>query len=686
MADRQGFEKLLSPFAIKGVKLRNRMVKLAASLGLADEGGIVSDLNLCSYEVVARGGAGLIIVEHGFVDYPMGATGNGRIGNSEDKHLPGLTKLAEVMHKHGAACFIQLGHAGPSHWKKLPSQPVSSSSQERKDMPHPNYAQARELSIPEIHELVEKFARAAERAQKAGFDGVEMHGAHYYLINSFFSRAWNKRQDAYGGQNLENRTRFAVEILQAIRALVGKDFVVGIRMNGAEYGLKDGTPVHEAQEIAKILVKAGLDYVNVSVHGVGPYNRLIMPEHLLFPEPHTPLAETVKKPGTLVPLAAAIKQVVNVPVITAGRLDAELGELALQQGMADLIGLNRRLFADPEYPNKVAAGRMEDIAPCTACLECMSRMETVQPIRCRINAAFGRGYEFTDIKPADRKKKVLVVGGGPGGMETARVAAIRGHEVSLYEKGSKLGGLLPLAAMIKGTEIEDIPGLNRYLETQVRKLGVQVHLGTEANAALIQAAKPDVVVIATGASPAVPKIPGIERRNVLTTEALHKQAKFFMRFASPELLRKLSHLYMPIGKRVVIIGGLIQGCETAEFLVGLGRKVTIVEESDKLGAGIPEAYRTRLLWWLAEKGVFLLSNTVCDEITDEGVRIITVEGNRQTLEADTILVVIPPVPNDSLYAALKGKVPEVYLIGDAKPDSQFILGAVSDGAEIARAI
>lgn len=686
MPRKQKYDKLLSPFAIKGVKLRNRMVKLAASLGLAEEGGMVSDRNLCSYEVVAAGGVGLIIVEHGFIDFPMGATGSGRIGNSDDKHLPGLTRLTEVMHKHNTPCFIQLGHAGPSHWKKLPYQPVSSSFQERCDMPHPNYAQSRELSISEIHELVDKFARGAERVRKAGFDGVEIHGAHYYLINSFLSRAWNRRRDAYGGQSLENRTRFAVEIIEAIRAMVGKEFVVGIRMNGAEYGLKDGTPLQEAQEMAKILVKTGLDYINVSAHGVGPYYRMIMPEHLLFPEPRTLLAGQVRKPGALVPLAAAIKQTINVPIITSGRIDAELGEWVLQQGMADLIGLNRRLFADPDYPRKVSEGRMEDIAPCTACLECMSRIEQSAPIRCRINAAFGRGYEF-GINPTERRKKVLVVGGGPGGMEAARVAALRGHEVSLYEKGSKLGGLLPLAAMIKGTEVEDIPALNRYLEGQVRKLGVQIHLGTEANASLIESARPDAVIIATGALPAVPKILGIERNHVMTTEALHKKAKYFMRFVRPELLRRGSHLYMPIGKRVVILGGLIQGCETAEFLVKLGRRVSIVEESENLATGIPGPYRTRLLWWLGTKGVLMLSGAVCCEITAEGVGIITREGDRHTLESDTVLAVIPPVPNTALYETLKGKVPEVYLIGDAKPgNSQYILGAVSDGAEIARMI
>jgi 2,4-dienoyl-CoA reductase (NADPH2) len=679
------FNRLISPLSIKEVKLRNRMVKLAASMGVAKEDGQVSDLNLYFYETVAKGGTSLVIIEHGFVDFPLGVTGPGRLANSDDKYLPGLTKLAKVIHKSDTPCFIQLGHAGPAQWKKVPQQPVSSSSLGRAESPHPHYGQSKELSTSEIKGLVEKFARGAQRAKKAGFDGVELHGAHNYLINSFLSCAWNKRHDSYGCEDLENRTRFVVEIIRAIREFVGENFVIGVRVNGAEYGVKGALTSQESQGIAKILELAGADYLSVSAWGFGPYNRLIYPEQILYPEPEVSLARKVRRPGALVPLAAAIKRVVAIPVIAAGRLDAELGEWILKKDMADLIGLNRRFFADPEYASKVATGRLEDIAPCTGCLECLSRVEQGQPIRCRINAAFGRGYEFK-IKPAERRKKVIVVGGGPAGMEAARVAAIRGHEVSLYEKGKKLGGLIPLAAMIKGTEVEALPDVCRYLERQVRKLGVQIKLGTEVNAALIKEAKPDVVIIATGGLPATPEIPGIKRSNVVSSQTLHKQVKFFMKFAGPKLLRWLSRFYLPIGKRVIVIGGLIQGCETAEFLVKLGRKVTVVETSDKLGTGTPEVNRPRLLWWLAKNNVFLLSGVTYDEITDTGLNIITKEGERQALAADTILAVIPPSPNIALFEALKGKVPDVYLIGDSKHESHLILGAVSDGSEVARAI
>jgi 2,4-dienoyl-CoA reductase (NADPH2) len=662
------------------------MVKLAASLGVAHLDGQVSDLSLCFYETLAKGGVAMIIVEHGFVDYPRGITGAGRIANSDDRYLPGLTKLAAVMHRGGAVCIAQLGHAGPSQWKKHADQPVAASSLAGSDNPQPAYPQARELAVGEIRELVEKFARAAERAKKAGFDGVEIHGAHNYLVNTFLSRAWNRRRDDYGCQDMQSRTRFAVEIVQAIRSLVGNDFVVGVRLNGAEYGIKDGLTIPESQEIAKILQQAGASYLNVSAWGFGLYDRLCYPEQMLYLESKAPLAEMVRKPGALVPPAAAIKAVATIPVIAAGRLDAELGEWILANGMADLIGMNRRFFADPEYARKIAEERIDEIAPCTACLECLSRQENALPIRCRINAAFGRGYDFA-LRKAEAPRKVTVIGGGPAGMEAARVAALRGHQVTLYEKEAKLGGLLPLAAMIKGTEIEDLPEISRYLEREVRRVGVKICCGTRADASLVEREQPDAVIVAAGGLPATPNLSGIDKPHVVSTESLHRQSKFFMKLFGPRLLRWLSCFYLPIGRRVIIIGGSIQGCETAEFLVRLGRRVTVLESSDELGAGIPTFYRPRLLWWLRKSGAFLLTGVTVTEVTDGGVEIITQTGAREVLTADTVMAVIPPNPNKTLYETLKqaGRL-QVHLIGDAREGSQYILGAVSDGAEVARTI
>jgi len=368
---------------------------------------------------------------------------------------------------------------------------------------------------------------------------------------------------------------------------------------------------------------------------------------------------------------------VDLPVITVGRLDAHAGEQILGAGKADLIAMGRRLLADPEYPNKVAESRMEDIAPCTADLECVSRIATGYPIRCRINARLGREKEYP-LEPAKRKKKVVIVGGGPGGMEAARVAALRGHEVVLYEKDRRLGGLLRLAAMVKGTDVEDLPAIIAYLEGQIRKLGVRVNLEIEADAERITSERPDAVVLAAGGRLALPDIPGCRTPLVVNHLTLHRRAKFFLRFVGPSVLRGLTRFYLPIGQRVIIVGGAIQGCEIGEFLIKRGRRVTILEASEKMGSGIPEINRKRVLFWLAKNGAHLLNGVVYEEISERGITLITKEGERQTLEADTILLAIPTAPNTALFGALKGKVPQVYLIGDAK-EPQDIRLAIDDG-------
>lgn len=680
------FPKLLSPFQIRDVKLKNRMVKPSQSMCLADEGGFVSDANRGFYEAIARGGVGLIVVEHTFPDYPMGVSTSRPIAISEDRFIPGLASLAATIHRLATPCFIQFGHAGPAQvWGLEPDQkPVSSSCLGRTERPHPYYREATELSIGEIEGLVEKYARGAGRARDAGFDGVEIHAAHNYLLNSFMSRAWNKRQDRYGCQDLGSRARIAVEIVRAIKGLVGEGFPVGVRINGAERGIRNGITSEESQSFGKILQEAGADYLSVSAWGFDGYDLLLYPEQVLFPESRTPLGPEEIRKGALVPLAEAVKKNVDIPVITVGRLDAALGETILETGKADLIALGRRLLADPEYPNKVAAGRMEDIAPCTADLECASLIAAGNPIRCRINACLGRENEFP-LKPADRKKKVVVIGGGPAGMEAARVAALRGHEVVLYEKERRLGGLLPLAALIKGTEVEDLPAIIAYLETQIRKLGVQVKLGIEADAERLYSEKPDAVILATGGRLTLPAIPGCESPVVLSHLTLHRLAKFFLRFAGPSLLRRLTSFYLPIGQKVVIVGGAIHGCEIGEFLIKRRRKVTILEASEKMGSGIPEMNRKRILFWLAKNGAHLLSGVTYEEISEKGITVITKEGERQTLEADTILLAIPPSPNTELFEALKGKVPEVHLIGDSK-EPRDIRFAIDDGFSTAHSL
>ncbi|MFC1917173.1 FAD-dependent oxidoreductase [Chloroflexota bacterium] len=686
------FHRLLEPLQLNQVRLRNRIIKPGQRLGFFDKEGYVTQQDVDFYGNLAKGGVGLIIVDHAYVDFPMGAKiRQGSI--ADDKYIPQMAKLAEASHQHGCPIFLQISHAGPDHDTKASGgkNPVAPSTLSKEDinLMFPGrghvYTPTRPLTIPEIEAIIVKFADAAERVRKAGFDGLEVHGAHSYLIGTFFSRIWNKRDDKYGGQNLENRSRFATEILQAIRERVGPDFAVGIRINGGEFGLDIGTTAAETREMAKMLQAAGADYINVTAYGFAAYHRLILPEQVFYPEPTSPFSPDLRKSphGTMIPLAAGIKKSVSIPVFAVGRLDPILGEWMLRKGMADGICMGRRLLADPEMPNKIAEGRYEDVAPCTACVTCSELSLKGDEVTCRINAALGKEKEY-EIKPAPKKKKVVIVGGGPAGMEAARVATLRGHDVTLYEKESKLGGLLSMAAMIKGTEVEDIPTITKYLERQVRQLGVKIKLGEKFTPSELNGTKPDAIILANGAVAATPNIPGIDRKIVLTTEALHQRAKRFLNIFGPDFMSWITHYWLPVGKKVVIIGGLIYGCEAAEFLVKRGRQVTILEESDELGTKILDAHRPKLLAWLTRKGTTMFTGVKYEEITDKGV-VILKDGKKQLIEADTILTAIPPKPNTEFLEDLKKKVPEVFQIGDSK-EPRLIVDAVGDGARIGHTI
>ncbi len=704
MTGKTRFEKLLEPYHIGPVKTRNRMVKPGAAMLYWHEDELkMNERVKAFYDAIARGGIGLLIVESPVIDYPLGARWRRRYRIDDDRYIKGLSELAEIIHKHGCPTFMQMNHDGPwqtKGWEARPDipplvtgQPIAASPVSFSSMNDFHNEVPRELTIPEIEEILDKFASAAVRAQQAGFDGVDINSASSHLLHNFLSPFWNRRQDAYGG-SLENRTRLLVGIIREIKKRLGQDFPVCVTINGVEVGqiagITDGEFVSSEHSVAtaRILQAAGADAIQVRSQWLGYHAAGFLPEGLFYPEPPIPFKSFPRNydyshrgAGAHVPLGAAMKEVVSIPLIAVGRLDPELGEKVLREGKADFIALNRRLFADPELPNKIASGRLDDIAPCTACHTCL---EPVEVKRCRINAALGTDEPYV-IKPAEKKKRVLVVGGGPAGMEAARVAALRGHEVILYERTHKLGGLLPMAALVKGLEIEDLPALVRYLKRQITKLGVYIRLGKEVNLFLIEELKPDVVILATGGIPAVPEIPGINGRRVVSSSELHRRLRFYLRFLGPRTLRWLTKFWMPLGKRVVIIGGGRHGCELAEFLVKRGRKVTIADTAEALGEGMFHHLKCALLAWFQKKGVAMMTGVKYVEITDKGLTIITREGDRQTIEADSIVPALSLMPDTGLLESLEGKVPEVYAIGDCR-EPLLIADAIADGSRMARAI
>jgi 2,4-dienoyl-CoA reductase (NADPH2) len=690
------FRRLLEPGYIGAVRTRNRLLKTGSTLGFYPwEDGHIQQKVIDSYEVLAKGGAGIVTVGAA----PLGVPPGRGYKMDDDKYLPSMTRLAEAIRKHDCPAFVQTFHLGPMlppFLVEAGAQSLAASSLDKSELPLPHFAVPKELTIAEIEGIVEAFSDLVERAKRAGFQGIELNAGCNHLLNSFLSRAWNKRQDAYGVGSLESRAKIVVDIVKEVKRLNGKDFAIIALINGAEPGLEKGITPEECQGIAKILQAAGADAIHVRDEFYNKPKNPSLRDSTQFPDialyPETPFTLDKREVddsrhgvGGWVPPAIAVKKVVSIPVIAVGRLDAELGEKLLRRGAVDFISFNRRLMADPELPNKLASGRLEDVRPCTGCTTCFDNNEKGNPPLCQVNAAIGREKEY-EIKPAKKKKRVMVVGSGPAGMETARVAALRGHEVLLYEKGHKLGGSMPIAALVKGLEREDILGLIRYFKTQITKLGVEARLGKEVNRSVVEEVKPDVLIIAAGGTHKIPEIPGINRRNVVTSQALHQRLKGFLRFFGPRVLRWLTKFWMPIGKKVIIMGGNIQGCQTAEFLVKRGRKVTIVDTAKEIGDGLLETFvKPHLLNWLDEKGVTMMAGVKYEEITDKGLTITTKEGKKQTIEADTIVTALPLQPNTELLKSLKGSVPEVYAIGDCK-EPNLTVDAIADGSRIARAI
>jgi len=636
------------------------------------------------YENVAKGGVGLVTVEESICEYPLGASNSPHVRLDDDRYIPGLARLAEAIHEQGRPAVVQITHAGPAHSPLQPEgqQPVAPSSL---DPPaEPTMAVARELTVDEIHGLVEKFGQAARRVKEAGFDGVEMHMAHYALVNAFLSRIQNKRTDEYGCDSLENRARFSVEILRRVRELCGEEFVVGVRMNGKEWGHELGTTNEEAIEFATMFEAAGADYLQVSGYGYGEHWLCAFPDLVLYPE----VTPTTKKladripAGALIPEAAEIKAAVGIPVSGVGRLSLESAAKAVAEGEVDLVCLGRRLMADPELPRKAAEGRIDDIRPCLGCSYCLHTLFLNVPVECRVNAFLGHEADMV-VEPAEVKKRVMVVGAGPAGLEAARVAALRGHEVTVFDRAPRLGGLLNMASLIKGKEPDELQPLIEYYQHQFRALGVKVELGHEITAEEAKEFSPDAVVVATGGRPVGPALEVLDNSKAVSTEDLKKRAGKVVSLLGPERVAALTKVFLPTGKRVVVVGGDLAGLEAAVFLTTRGKQVTIVEEAEQVGRGELIHWMVRMMPWLEARGIPVHTGVTYKEVNRDGLVIETAEGGRKLIEADTVMMVTTYGRDSKLYDALEGVVAERYLVGDAKGDEPaYIAGAVRDGAVV----
>jgi len=631
------FENLFSEVKIGRVTLRNRIVMPPMVMCYASSEGEINEQVIAHFEARAKGGVGLIIVEASYI-HPSGKGFESEVAIDRDTLIPRLHMLTNAVKVNGSAIAIQLYHGGiQAHV----DQPVGPSAIGRKVFPPPRTP--RELTTSEVEEMVEYFANAALRAKMSGFDMVEVHGTHGYLIAEFLSPLTNKRTDKYG----VDRTLFATEIVKRIKEKCGRDFPVIFRLAADEFE-EGGITVEYAKEVAKKLEVAGVDAFDVTG---GTYDTT---DHIIPPVYYD-------KQGYFFNQASEIKKVVHVPVISGGMItDPIVADSAIKDGVVDLVFIGRQLIADPEWPNKVREGEVEDIRPCIACEQCIERIFFQEPVNCSVNPLKGFEYKYLseeDIPKAKEKKKVVIVGGGLAGLEAARIAKMRGHDVVLFEESNELGGVLKLVLEEK-TKLR-IKKLIEWYKSTMKKLNVTIRLNEKVLPETIKKEVPDVVILATGSNPLIPKIPGVENAT-LAEDILSGKAK--------------------TGNSVVIIGGGLVGCELALNLATEGKKVTIVEALPQVATGEPILSRMGIINLLTKAKVNILTNAPVIEVYNDGVDITDSLGRRTKLNADTVILSVgrrSRIDKD-LIESSKSIAKEVYIIGDAKQPRR-IIDAIKEG-------
>ncbi len=700
------YRHLLSPGHIGGMKLHNRIILAAMGSNFAAADGHCTERLIAYYEARARGGAGLLVLETSAACWPNGSTMPNTVAFSRDEFIPGLTELAERVHRHGSKIVAQLNHGGkmaqedtaagrpiplPSPLKPGGSNMFKVLTQEevghfiKAAGPDGKGPQYYEMTAAHIADTVAEFAAAAVRGMQAGFDGVEIHAGHGYLLATFLSPYTNKRTDQYGGSR-ENRARFLLEVIGAIRAATSKDFAILVRLDAREYRIEGGIELADCVVTSRLCEQAGADAIDVSAYGNTAHA-------IAFTE-----APLVHEPGGFVDFAIAVKKAVRIPVIGVGRIDPEVGERHLAAGDFDFLAMGRKLLADPDLPNKLAAGRPDSIRPCIYCYICVSKIFINQPMCCAVNHSMGREYEGDIIARSGDSKKILVIGGGPGGMEAARMLAEQGHRVSLWEKEKDLGGTARIAALA----YEPNERLVHYLAGAVRALPIDIQMGKTATRDNIAAENADHVILATGAIRTAPPIPGKNQRHVFDGDQLRGVlmgnnpdgiaklnpvyrlmlfcARMIQLLRNIKVMRFLSKLWMPIAGEVVVIGGGLVGLELAEYLVERRRKVTVLEPGPSLGAELAIVRRARVLHMLREHGVVIHRGAQVTEIAADRV-FYTLKGEQREQACKQVIIAMGAEGDVSLEEQLAGSGTQIHRIGDCR-DIGYIDGAILDARQL----
>lgn len=640
------FHSLFEPGSIGTMTLKNRLIMPPISTNLAGEDGTVSEELLGYYAERAQGGVGLITVENICIAYPLARHGAAQPRIDDDAFIPGLRRLTDAIHQGGAKAAVELAHPGLNAVRRYieGETPVGPSAVPRSG----DGLVPRALSHQEVVKAIADYVEGARRAREAGFDAVELQACHGLLINQFLSPLTNQRQDEYGGDR-ENRIRFLVEIVAGIKRRVGADFPVMVRLV-AEDLVAGGVTPEEGRWFARCLEETGADAIHPDF-GLGDKEKRLEP----MPYPQ----------AWRVYLAERIKRAVSIPVIAVGVIrEPEVAEEILQTGRADFVALGRALNADPEWPNKAQAGQVASIRRCIGCNECViARHVADAPLRCSLNATVGRPAEACRLEPAPVPQRVLVVGGGPAGMEAARVAALRGHRVLLYEREPHLGGMLAVAAIPPGKE--KLAWITAYYNRELARLGVKVHLGETLEAEGVRTLRPDTVIIATGSRPGIPDIPGGDGAHVLVAQELLADHRRFT------------------GQRIAIIGGGMVGLETAAYLAAQDNAVTVLKRFATIGRDIEPLYRDYLLRELGEHGVDIRTGLEVTAVRGNGVLVRDPSGAEHVVLADRVVWAREPSPADQLAHTIQDLDPIV--IGDAA-EPRKIIDAVAAGYLAARRI